>query len=246
MDSAAYIKELLMNLQLESDLYQPVKDYLETHGYCVRGEVKHCDMVATKDDELIVVELKTSANMTLLVQATDRQSISSSVYVAIPKPKRSNRHWRGIKRVLRRLELGLLVVNQGPSGCNVVKHFDPIPAQRKKNSKRRKAVIQEIADRSGDYNIGGVSRQKLVTAYRENAILIACCLEHLGPTSPKTLRQLGTGSKTTSILSQNHYGWFQRVERGVYKVTDAGAHEAAEYEEIYQRAKTFISDQQNS
>ena len=69
---------------LESDLYQPVKDYLEKHGYTVRGEVKHCDMVAIKGDELIVVELKTGANMTLLVQATERQSISDSVYVAIP------------------------------------------------------------------------------------------------------------------------------------------------------------------
>ena len=231
---------------LESDLYQPVKDYLEKHGYVVRGEVKHCDMVAIRGDDLIVVELKTGANMTLLVQATERQSISNSVYVAIPKPKRSNRQWLGVKRVLKRLELGLLVINQGPIGLTVVKHFDPIPTQRRKNTKKRKAVIQEIAERSGDYNTGGVSRQKLVTAYRENAILIACCLNQLWPTSTRALRALGTGAKTTRILSQNHYGWFQRVDRGVYRLTDSGALEAAEFEEIYQRAETFISDQQNS
>ena len=77
---------------LESDLYLPVKDYLEKHGYRVRGEVKNCDVVATKEDDLIVVELKTSVSMTLLVQATERQSISDSVYVAVPKPGKSNRH----------------------------------------------------------------------------------------------------------------------------------------------------------
>ena len=37
---------------LESDLYLPVKDYLEKHGYRVRGEVKNCDVVATKEDDL--------------------------------------------------------------------------------------------------------------------------------------------------------------------------------------------------
>jgi hypothetical protein len=226
----------------ESDLYRPVKDYLEEHGYSVRGEVKHCDIVATKNDEIIVVELKLSINLTLLVQATERQGITDSVYVAIPRPRKFGRQWKGVKRVLKRLELGLLVVTQRPLGSKVVKHFDPAPGIRRKNPKRRRAVIQEIADRSGDYNIGGINRQKLVTAYRENAILIACWLKHLGPTSPKILRERGTGEKTTQILSKNHYGWFQRVERGVYAVTDPGAYEAAAYKDIYQQAESLIRD----
>jgi hypothetical protein len=226
----------------ESDLYQPVKDYLEKQGYRVQGEVKYCDIVATKNDEIIVVELKLNINMTLLIQATERQGITDSVYVAIPKPKKSGRQFNGIKRVLKRLELGLLVVTPRPLGFKVVKHFDPVPAQKRKNPKRRRAVIQEIADRSGDYNVGGISRKKLITAYRDNAILIACWLKHLGPTSPKVLRKCGTGEKTTQILSKNHYGWFQRVERGVYALTDPGACEAAAYKEICQQAEALIRD----
>jgi len=225
---------------LETELYPPVKEYLQEHGYEVQAEVKHCDIVATKDDELIVVELKTSANLTLLVQATERQTISDSVYVAIPEPTKKNRNWRGIKRVIKRLELGLLVVNLSPLGCSVTKHFDPLPPQRRKIKRKQRAVIQEVADRTGDYNIGGSSKQKLITAYKENAILIACCLRHLGPCSPKKLRSLGTGEKTTSILSHNHYGWFQRIERGVYKVTEQGAIEASAYKTIYRQSESFL------
>ena len=53
------------NFMLETELYLPVKAFLEAQGYRVRGEVKNCDIAATKDDELLIVELKTSANMTL-------------------------------------------------------------------------------------------------------------------------------------------------------------------------------------
>lgn len=42
----------------ESDLYQPIKEYLDSLGYDTKGEVKDCDITAIKDDELIVVELK--------------------------------------------------------------------------------------------------------------------------------------------------------------------------------------------
>ena len=33
----------------ETDLFPPVKKYLEANGYTVRAEVKNCDITATKD-----------------------------------------------------------------------------------------------------------------------------------------------------------------------------------------------------
>ena len=33
----------------ESDLYGPVRDYLENLGYQVKGEVKDCDIAALRD-----------------------------------------------------------------------------------------------------------------------------------------------------------------------------------------------------
>ena len=225
---------------LETELSAPVKAYLESHGYQVNCEVKDCDIVATKGDDLIIVELKTSVNLTLLVQATKRQSISDSVYVAVPAPTKRNRQWRGTLTVLKRLEVGLLLVEEGAMGMVVSKQFDPIPYQRKKNTRSRRALLTEVADRSGDYNVGGSTKTTLMTAYRENAILIACCLSKLGPSSPKSLRNLGTGGKTTSILSANHYGWFQRVEKGVYELTDQGDFESRSFKQIYKQAEAYV------
>lgn len=227
----------------ETDLYPPVKAYLESHGYEVRAEVKNCDIVAIKDDELVVVELKTSANIQLLIQATDRQRISDSVYVAIPAPaKRRTKQWRGITHLLRRLELGLMTVAMNSKSTRVQVEFDPMPLQKRKPAHRRRAVIREIADRSGDYNVGGAHRRKLMTAYREKAILVACCLAEHGPLSPRELRKLGTGPKTLGILSNNHYGWFQRVSRGVYQLTDKGAAELENYPELTTQSRELLDE----
>lgn len=224
----------------ETELFEPIKKYFEGHGYSVNAEVKDCDVTATRDDELIVVELKTSPNMNLLIQATDRQRITDAVYVAIPVVTSNHKRWRGVQRVLRRLELGLLVVSFGPLGATVTKLFDPLPAQKRKPKRRRRAVIREIAERSSDYNTGGSTRIKLVTAYRENAILVATCLEQLGQCSPKRLRDLGTGDRTPGILSKNHYGWFQRIDRGVYSITDQGRQEIRSYPELHSRSLEFL------
>ena len=217
----------------ETELFQPVKVYLEKHGYTVNAEVKNCDLVATKNEEMIIVEMKTGANMKLLVQATDRQRICDSVYVAIPHPKSKRRHYLGIQRVLKQLELGLLVVSETPLGSHVIKMFDPLPYTRQKKSHRKRSLITEIAERGIDYNVGGSTRTKLMTAYRKTAILIATCLDQNGPLSPKELRELGTGAKTQPILSSNHYGWFQRIDRGVYNVTDQGRTDIRNFPEVH-------------
>lgn len=224
----------------ETELFEPIKKYFECHGYSVNAEVKDCDVTATRDDELIVVELKTSPNMNLLIQATDRQSITDAVYVAIPAATGNRRRWRGVQRVIQRLQLGLLVVSFGPLGATVTKLFDPLPAQRRRPKARRYAVIREISERSSDYNTGGASRMKLVTAYRENAILIATCLEQLGQCSPRKLRDLGTGDRTPGILSNNHYGWFRRIDRGIYSITDQGKQEIRFYAELHSRSLEFL------
>ena len=229
----------------ETELYEPVREYLDRHGYDVNAEVKHCDIVATRDDDLIVVELKTSANMQLLIQATDRLKITKSVYVAIPHPGRNSR-FRGIQRVLRQLELGLLVVTSSPLGLRVTKVFDPLPSQKQQLKKNRRAIIQEISDRSANYNVGGSNRTGLVTAYREKAILIATCLEFLGACSPKMLREYGTGDSTQSILANNHYGWFQRIDRGIYQITDQGKHDLLNYPELYAQSRMICVGKQET
>jgi len=223
----------------ESDLYLPIKTHLEASGYVVTGEVEHCDVIARKGEDIIAIELKTSANIKLLMQATDRQALTDSVYVAIIAPKkRRSSNWRGIKRVLRRLELGLMTVDLDRQIPQVIIEFDPMPSQRKLLTKRRRAVIEELAGRSGDYNVGGTTGQTRVTAYRETAIYIATCmLAYNQPMKTTELRSFDTGKKTTSILYANHYGWFQRVGRGIYQLTDKAKIELAKHPEIVARCE---------
>jgi len=221
----------------ESDLYGPVRDWLVAQGYTVRGEVKDCDITAVKDDDLIIIELKRSFGVSLLVQSAQRQRATDSVYVALPRPKGGiyTRHWRAATHLLRRLELGLILVTFGGRAPHVEVVFHPLPHERKKAKKHKRAILTEIAGRSGDYNEGGTTPRKRVTAYRENALQIACLLEQNGPMTPRKLRELGTGPKTLSIVSGNVYGWFERVERGVYRLTQQGREELKTYTHVTRR-----------
>jgi hypothetical protein len=184
----------------------------------------------------VVVELKKSLTIQLLLQATERQRLTSAVYIAIPAQPKRGKKWRGILRLLRMLELGLIVVHFGKTSTRSEVVLDPLPYDHKKNYKKRRAVIREIADRSGDYNLGGSTRTRLITAYKEEAVYIAYCLSQLGASKPARLRALDTGPKTTSILSSNHYGWFQRVERGIYDLTALGTAQLDDYPELVNRS----------
>jgi len=217
----------------ETDLYAPVRDYLEAQGYRVRSEVMGCDIAATQGEDLVVVELKLRCSLELLLQATQRQRLTDSVYVAIPRPgAMSAKKWRGIQHVLRRLELGLILVSLSTRKPRVEIAFHPLPAQRRKEPVKRRAVLREMTERSADYNQGGSHRRKLMTAYREQAIRIACFLSRRGPQSPKALRALGTGAKTRAILYDNVYGWFERIGRAQYALAAKGRAAIEEYPEL--------------
>jgi len=219
----------------ETDLCAPVRDYLTAQGYTVRSEVHNCDVVAVKGEDVIVVELKRALNLALIVQAAERQRITDSVYVAVPRPSNMrvwNRQTKGAQHILRRLEIGLVLVSTRAGRPAVDVLFHPLPFQRQKRKSRHRAVISEVHNRTADFNEGGSCRRKLVTAYRESAIRIACCLCERGPMSPKDLRALGTGDKTLSILRGNVYSWFERVSHGVYALTSTGAKELSAYPEL--------------
>jgi hypothetical protein len=215
----------------ETDLHEPVAKYLRANGYKVRSEVEGCDITAVRGEDLIIIELKRRFDTKLLVQAAQRQRITDSVYVALPRPDESlwSKRWREIQHLLKRLELGLILVSFRGRNSSVEVVFHPVAYVRRKRKSKKRAVLREIEARSGDYNLGGSVGRKLVTAYRENAIHVACALEKFGPLSPKHLVKLGTGPKTYSILYDNHYGWFDRIGRGLYELKPQGRAELASY-----------------
>jgi len=219
----------------EVDLYEPIKQYFTEQGYDVYGEVNDCDVAALRGEELIIVELKLRLNLDLVMQATKRQRLTNQVYVAIPKPNYSLRSqkWRDICYLMRRLEVGLLIVSFKPNEEQVKVIHHPVSFDRVKSmqrsKKRKDSLLAEIAGRTGDFNIGGSNKLKIMTAYKETCIHIACCLIEHGPLSPKALREIGTGEKTTRILNMNYDKWFDRIERGVYTISDKGMSELKEH-----------------
>lgn len=233
----------------EEDLYRPIYEYLSDLGYTVRSEVSHCDIAAVKGDELLVVEMKKSLNLDVILQATLRQKVADMVYIAVPKPGRDlfSRRWSNLSYLLKRLQLGLMVVSlkEDYSGVEVVFEpavFDMIKS-KKKSKKKKQSLIKEFESRYGDFNTGGSTGKKLMTAYREMAIHAACCLAKYGPLSPKALRQLGTDKKkTTTILRDNHYGWFEHKARGLYDINENGKKTVEGYKELYEYYMRLIEE----
>ncbi len=207
----------------ETDLYAPIRAFLEEEGYQVQAEVKHCDIAAVKDGQLVVVELKKAFNLKLVYQALERQSLTEQVFVAIPRPKKGHREkaWKDMLRLLKRLELGLLTVALDSPLQTVDVVLEPSDSLAWKNRKKREQVQAEMENRQMDVNVGGMTRRKIITAFREKSIRLACILEREGQVSTAVLRERGM-EDCIGILSRNYDKWFQRVEKGVYALSEKG------------------------
>ncbi len=223
----------------ETELYLPVKKLLEEDGYVIRGEVSDVDIVAMRGEELLIVEMKTAFNLKLLMQAVKRQRMTDNVYIAIPRAsykKRFNKDIKDREYLLRRLSLGLIYVamdSEVPYAAVVFKpgKFD-INKSKAASSRKTAKLLKEYDGRSKDYNTGGSVRTKLVTAYRENALVIAYCLKKNGTTKTKILKKMGCSDKTTIILYNNYYGWFEKTGKAEYKLSESGTKALVKYREV--------------
>jgi len=221
----------------ETALYAPVKELFESLGYDVQSEVLDMDVVATKDEEMIVIELKKELNLRLIVQGAQRQKLSKIVYVAIQKPSYKIRMSKSFQEkvfLLKRLGIGLIYVNFKESGTVATIEEDPIIFDLKQsqrlNKRTKERALKEKSLRSGDYNQGG-QKGKKITAYRENALLIAGLLSKNGVMKVSEIREIA-GSKTGSILQKDYYGYFQRVKVGHYVLSEHGEEAVKTYDYI--------------
>jgi hypothetical protein len=222
----------------ETDLYIPVKNLFEEMGYQVNSEVNNIDIVAVKDNIICLIELKTSLNIKLLIQGIKRQRITNNVYVAIPRPTSKKRFSKDIKdkeHLVRRLELGLIYVSTNVKNPYASIVFDPAPFDRNKSLSRSKKnktnLLKELSNRSGDNNTGGTNG-KIITAYREKSLLIAWLLNKHECMSTKEIKTLTKETKATSILYNNYYSWFNRIDRGIYELNTQGKKALIEYKDI--------------
>ncbi len=220
-------------IKYEKDLYEPVKTVFEAEGYEVKGEIKDCDLVACRENEIIVCELKLSFNLKLVYQLLERKTASSAVYGAVLLPKRRDTR-RNILRLIKEIDCGLIFVSGETSAAEVV--FNP-RGSGIKNTKRAKRLKAEFDRRSFD-NSGGVNKTPLMTAYKEQSLKLLCYLEALGEASPAELRRLGCGDRARDILYKNYYGWFVNVRRGIYALSDLGR-QAVKYKEYEKQTEYF-------
>jgi hypothetical protein len=230
----------------ESDLYLPMKRFLESQNYEVKGEVGDCDVLAVRGIEApVVVELKLSLNLDVVLQAVDRLSLTSKVYIGIPKQcKILNRRQRHIVKLLRMLGLGLVVIDSDRETGSVKVLLDPGEYRPRKSKHRQECLLGEFVKRVGDPNLGGTEKSKgIMTVYRQRALAIARFLQKQGPTKASLIARNLREPKARDILYRNVYGWFDRVSLGVYELSPRGKQEIPFWRE---EAEDTISKKQTS
>ena len=215
----------------ETDLYVPIKAFLKRQGYTVKAEVGDVDVVALRGQEdPVIVEMKTRFCLSLFHQCVERQSITDHIYLAVPSGsgKAFQKSLLSNKKLARRLGLGLITVRLSDGLVEI--HQDPGPYQPRKSKKRKTQLLRAFARLDGDPNLGGATRHGLVTGYRQDAIKCANYLGHTGAEKGALVAK-GTGViAATTIMRDNHYGWFLKVETGVYDLTEAGRKGLADWQ----------------
>ncbi|MFG6500788.1 DUF2161 domain-containing phosphodiesterase [Sulfitobacter sp. 1A13191] len=212
----------------ETDLYLPIKAFLEDQGYVVKAEVGAADVVAVRGAEPpVVVELKLGFSLALFHQCLARLKVADDVYLAVARQpgKRFAKAVKDNVTLARRLGLGLITVRLSDGLVEV--HCDPGPYAPRKNAKRAALLLREFARRQGDPNDGGQTRAGLVTAYRQDALKLAVYLFEAGASKGADVARATGVSAATRMMRDDHYGWFEKVDKGIYGLTPKGAEAVA-------------------
>ena len=212
-----------MVVPAETALYLPIKSFLESLGYAVKGEVGGCDVLAVREGEppvLIVCELKLRFNLELVLQGVARAAAADEVWlaanVATGGRGRGREADKRFRQLCRRLGFGMLGVFSDGRVEVIVSPVAPFP---RADTRLRSRLFSEWKKRRGDPAEGGSTRTPIMTAYRQEALACAAALA-AGPLRPRDLKD--RSDRAPGILRNNVYGWFVREARGIYGLTDAG------------------------
>jgi hypothetical protein len=212
----------------ESDLYLPLKRFLQAQHYEVKGEVHDCDVVAIRGREApIVVELKRALNLDVVVQAVERLSLTPKVYIAIPKQSSAfSSRRRHIVKLLRMLGVGLMLIDADHGRTYVEVLLDPGEYRPRRSKSRQERLLGEFTKRVGDPNLGGSDRRTgIMTVYRQRSIAIARFLQQQPLAKASHIAATLRDPKARDILYRDVYGWFDRVSLGVYALSPRGQRE---------------------
>ena len=218
---------------MEKDLFKPIKEYFEGFGYVADGEVCDIDLYMEKEGSSVSVELKQSLDFKAIIQAALRQKISDTVFIGIFRPKDLfSKSFQNKIYLLKRLGIGLIVVSKRTLDIEIVS--EPVVSELSKyqisNKNKQAQLSAEFQKRRIKNNVGGVTHTKLMTEYRENALMVLSALNNLGDVAKGSDVAKASGvAKATTILRDNYYGWFLKESKGVYKLSKEGKVALDEY-----------------
>ena len=204
---------------METSLYAPVKQFLESLGFHVKGEIGGCDLVGIAEGSppvVVIGELKLIFNLDLVLQGVDRADVCDEVWLAV----------RASGEAAANAIRGSASFASGwGSACWLSPN--PVPSRLWLAPKQRcrAAIIAAAHASSRSIGEGG--------AIPWLAALARSCRDGLPPAGS---RLRGEGASRLSapqgseafdpdapqILHRNVYGWFEQIARGVYALTEAG------------------------
>jgi hypothetical protein len=206
----------------ETELYAPIKAFLEAQGYEVKAEVGPADVVALRDGgPPVIVELKTGFRWRCFIRASRGSRSADDVYLAVPRGtgRRFQRALAENTRLARRLGLGLMTVRLETGLVEV--HCDPGPYAPRKSVRRHGAPVRNSRG-------GGAIRTPAACGGARHGLPagragLRGASGGAGASKGAAVRDATGVARATTIMRDNHYGWFRKVETGVYALSEAGA-----------------------
>jgi hypothetical protein len=219
---------------IEADLFEPVKIYFEDRGAKVFAEVRGNDVVVEQDGLYFGLELKKNFNLELVYQLLHRRGLFHGQYAVIQITNGSFRNRSQAMMLLSALGFGLIGVEflKTKTKVSLLLQCSRQDKPIQMHGKRRLRMISEISNRFIEYGRGGVQSGSELSSYRQRALFALWLIRKRGAIRPKDLDLCLPGKKVGSILHQNVYGWFIKIQRGTYIATDAGIMSYETYEPL--------------
>lgn len=224
---------------MEKELFSPIKNFFEEQGFIGDGEVRSIDLYMEKEGQGVAVELKETLDFKAVRQAALRQKTVETVFIGIFRPKDLySASFRDRLYLLQRLGIGLILVSRRTN--NVEIFIEPVVKElslyQQRNRSEKKRLATELQKRKSKMNTGGINKTKIITGYREDALLVLHALHLLGGSADtKSIRAKSGVQKSTTILHDNYYGWFANEARGKYSLRKEGEAALTEYREVLKK-----------
>jgi len=173
-----------------------VKAYFTAQGYEVKGEVGAADMVA--------VPFAAGDNDPIIIELKTGFTLSL-FHQAINRQSMTDQVYIAVPR--KSGKAALVAIRRNKMLCRA----------------RKTKLLSEFDSRHGDPNTGGMTSAGMMTSYRQGALRCAKVLFDEGACKASYVAKMAGFEKARNCMSANHYGWFEKVDRGIYGLTPEGA-----------------------